>query len=39
MVEQIWINSHFWFAQSSVWGVENEGIFTGFETIYAIYYP
>lgn len=39
LVEQIWINSHFWFAQNKIRGIENHSITKGLESSYAIIFP
>ena len=39
LVEQIWVNSHFWFAQNKIRGSENYSIIEGLEMSYALIFP
>lgn len=39
LVEQIWVNSHFWFAQNIIRGSKNDSIVEGLENSYALIFP
>ena len=39
LVEQIWVHSHFWFAQNIIRGSKNDSIVEGLENSYALIFP
>lgn len=39
LAEQIWVNNHFWFAQTQIRGEEKATVKKGMETCYTILYP
>ena len=39
LVEQMWVNSHFWFAQNIIRGSKNDSIVEGLENSYALIFP
>lgn len=39
LVEQIWVNSHFWFAQNIIRGSKNDSIVEGLQNSYALIFP
>ena len=39
LVEQMWVNSHFWFAQNIIRGSKNDSIVEGLQNSYALIFP
>ena len=39
LVEQIWVHTHFWFAQNIIRGSKNDSIVEGLENSYALIFP
>ena len=39
LAQQIWVNSHFWLAQTTIRGMEDDSVSEGLEAYFAICYP